>query len=191
MIKSSLSHFTSIDYLISFLMNLKAPSISREVKDAIKVALAFSVTYLIALQTGWLSPFWAAFTVGQISFYPGGQSIHNGFMRLAGLMIAIVVALFIFSTAVQDRWLFIGLAVAWMMFATYMMIKDQAHWYMWNVAGFAVFIFLSTNYSSSADLFNQIASRLLDCSLGITIYTLVMVFVWPDSNIRTINRNRI
>ena len=190
MITSSLSRVSSISFS-SFLMHLKAPPISRKAKDAAKVGLAFAIAYVIALKTGWLSPFWAAFTIGQISFYPGGQSLHNGFMRLFALFPAIVVATLIYAVAAQDRWLFVALGVLWLMFVTYMMLKDQAHWYFWNVAGFAAFIFLSTSYTDSTDLFNQMTGRLLDCSLGITVYTLVMVFLWPDSNIQTINKNTI
>ncbi len=59
-------------------MNLKAPSISRKAKEAIKVGLAFAIAYLIALQAGWLSPFWAVLTVGQIALFPNAQSLHNG-----------------------------------------------------------------------------------------------------------------
>lgn len=99
--------------------------LSRKAEEAIKVALAFSIAYLIALQAGWLSPFWAALTVGQIALFPNAQSLHNGALRLAGLVPAVLVATLIFAVAGQDRWLFVSMASSWMIFATYLMIKDQ------------------------------------------------------------------
>ena len=117
--------------------------LSRKAKEAIKMALAFSIAYLIALKVGWLTPFWAALTVAQIALFPNAQSLHNGALRLAGLVPAVLVATFIFAVAVQDRWLFVSMASSWMIFATYLMIKDQKRSYMWNVAGFVTFIFFN------------------------------------------------
>ena len=172
-------------YLLEKMINFK---LSRRAKEAIKVALAFSIAYLIALKVGWLNPFWAAFTVGQVALFPGGQSLYKGFQRLAGLVPAVIVAVFIFAVAGQDRWLFVSLGVIWVMLATYLMIKDKKRTYMWNVAGFVVFIFLTTQFTSNADLFSNIASRLLDAILGISIYTLVTVFLWPETNIGALKK---
>ena len=191
MIKNSLFLFTFIDSLNSFLMNLKAPSLSRKVKEAIKVGLAFAIAYIIALQAGWLSPFWAGLTVGQVALFPNAQSLHKGALRILALVPAILVATFIFAVAGQNRWLFVSLAVIWMMLATYLMIKDQKRSYMWNVAAFVTFIFLTTVITTSGDLFNQMASRALDAITGIAVYTLVTVFIWPDSNIRTLKKTCI
>ncbi len=191
MIKSTLSHFTSIDYWTSFLMNLKAPTLSRKAKEAIKVGLAFAIAYLIALKVGWLSPFWAVLTVGQVALFPNAQSLHNGALRILALVPAILAATLIFMVAAQDRWLFAFLSVLWMMLATYLMIKDQKRSYMWNVAGFVTFIFLTTTFTTSGDLFNQMAARALDTTMGIVVYTLISVFIWPDSNIGTLKKTAI
>jgi len=162
--------------------------LSRKAKEAIKVALAFTIAYLIALQVGWLSPFWAGFTVGQVAMFSNGQSLHKGALRLTALIPAIIIATFIFAVATQDRWLFASLGSTWVMVAIYLMIRDQQHDYMWQVAGFVVLIFLTSHYTSSADLFQQMASRFLDAALGITTYTLVTVLIWPDSNIITLKK---
>ncbi len=69
----------TLEKIISF-------QLSRQAKEAIKIALAFSIVYLIALQSGWLSSFWATLTVGQIALFPNAQSLHNGALRLAGLI---------------------------------------------------------------------------------------------------------
>ena len=100
------------------------------------MGLAFSIAYIIALQAGWLSPFWAGLTVGQIALFSNAQSLHNGTLRILALIPAILAATFIFMVAGQDRWLFVGLSILWIMLTTYLMIKDQKRSYMWNVATF-------------------------------------------------------
>ncbi len=162
--------------------------LSRKAKEAIKVSFAFTIAYLIALQVGWLSPFWAGFTVGQVAMFANGQSLHKGALRLSSLVPGIIVATFIFAVAAQDRWLFASLGSVWTMIAIYLMVRDQQHDYMWQVAGFVVLIFLTAHYNSSADLFQQMASRFMDAALGITIYTLVTVLIWPDSNVITLKK---
>jgi len=175
---------TVLDKMINFQLSPKA-------KEAIKVGLAFSITYLIALKAGWLSPFWAVLTVGQIALFPNAQSLRNGALRIAALVPAILVATLIFAVAGQDRWLFAILSSVWVMLATYLMIKDKKHAYLWNVAGFVALVFLTTQFNTGADLFNQMAARVLDTTSGIVVYTLVMVFVWPDSNIGMLKKTSI
>ena len=162
--------------------------LSRQAKYAIKVGLAFSISYLFALQAGWLSPYWAVLTVGQVALFPGAQSLHNGALRLAGMIPAILVAVLLYAIAGQDRWLFVFLSCLWIMLATYLMIKDKKRSYMWNVAGFATFMFFTTHITESGDIFNQMSSRVLDTTVAIVTYTLVMVFIWPDSNIGTLKK---
>lgn len=165
-----------LEKIINFQFSVKA-------KEAIKVGLAFSLVIAISLKFGWLNPFWAGFAVGQIALYPAGQSLRNGALRVAGVIPAVLVSLVIYSLAPQERWLFIALTSAWMMFATYMMIKDEKHSYLWNVAGFAALAILATHPDSSASIFETAIARGLDTTLGIIVYTLVTVFIWPETNI--------
>ena len=50
---------------------------------AIKTALAFTLTYYIALKVAWLNPNWAVITVAMIALPTAGQSIQKGFNRSA------------------------------------------------------------------------------------------------------------
>ena len=174
--------------LINTLESIINFQLSRQVKDAIKVALAFAIAYIFALQAGWLSPYWAVLTVGQVALFPGAQSLHNGALRLAGMIPAVLVAVLLYAIAGQDRWLFVFLSCLWIMLATYLMIKDKKRSYMWNVAGFATFMFFTTHITESGDIFNQMSSRVLDTTVAIVTYTLVMVFIWPDTSIGTLKK---
>ena len=151
-------------------------------KEAFKVALAFAMVYGIALKMSWMNPSWAAFGVAMIALPTAGQSIHKGLDRLAGTIPGCISALVILAVAPQNRWLFMFLASAWVFFIVYMMIRSKNHQYFWNVAGFVCLVILLTGPSSSSSAFYHAVFRTLETALGVTVYTLVTVFIWPNNN---------
>jgi uncharacterized membrane protein YccC len=161
---------------------------STKLKEAIKTALAFTLTYYIALKVAWLNPSWAVITVAMIALPTAGQSIQKGFNRLVGTVPACLVAFFIMGVAPQNRWLFIALACAWILFTTYMMLRSTSHGYMWNVMGFVCLVILLTGPSSSASVFQHAVFRTVETMLGIVVYTLVTVFLWPQTNAGAIRK---
>ncbi len=164
-------------------------SISTKVKEAIKVSLAFVLVYFIAMQTGWMNPYWAGLAVALIALPTAGQSIHKGLLRLKGTIPGCIAALVILSLASQSRWLFMLLACAWIFFATYMMLIDEERSYYWNVAGFVCLIIaLSGQGGSSETMFQHAMFRTLETALGVVVYTLVTVFVWPQTNAGAIRK---
>lgn len=168
------------------ILTLNNFKLSRKLKEAIKVGLSFAIVYSIALKIGWMNPYWAGLAILVLAIAPAGQGIHKGFFRAVGTIIAVIVALAIFSFAVQDRWLFIGLITAWMFFTTYMMLKDTQHNYLWNSAGFICIVILTHSPDSSASIFDYAAARVLETGMGIIVFTIVTVFVWPQTNITTL-----
>ncbi len=151
-------------------------------KEAFKVALAFAMVYGIALKLSWMNPSWAAFGVAMIALPTAGQSIHKGIDRLAGTIPGCISALVILSLAPQNRWLFMFLAASWVFFIVYMMIRSKNHQYFWNVAGFVCLIILLTGPGSSDSDFEHAVFRTLETAMGVTVYTLVTVFIWPCNN---------
>jgi uncharacterized membrane protein YccC len=161
---------------------------SPKLKEAIKTGLAFTLTYYIALKVAWLNPSWAVTTVAMIALPTAGQSIQKGFNRLVGTVPACLVAFFIMGVAPQSRWLFMALACAWIFFTTYMMLRSRSHGYMWNVMGFVCLVILLTGPSSSESLFQHAVFRTMETALGIVVYTLVTVFLWPQTNAGAIRK---
>ncbi len=151
-------------------------------KEAFKIALAFAMVYGIALKLSWMNPSWAAFGVAMIALPTAGQSIHKGIDRLAGTIPGCISALVILSLAPQNRWLFMFLAASWVFFIVYMMIRSKNHPYFWNVAGFVCLIILLTGPGSSDSDFEHAVFRTLETAMGVTVYTLITVFIWPSNN---------
>jgi len=176
---------------MNHLETVKYFQLSRKAKEAIKVGLAFSIAITIALELDWMDSYWAGFAVGQIALFPAGQSLHNGALRIVGVMIAVVVALSIFALAPQERWLFAALTSIWMMFSAYMMVKTERYFYLWNVACFATLAILATHQTTSGSTFEYALARGLETTLGIIVYTVVTVLIWPDSNMPTLKKGAI
>jgi uncharacterized membrane protein YccC len=78
--------------------------LSIKTKEAIKVALAFTLVYAIALRIAWMNPYWAGFAVVMIALPTAGQSIHKGLNRMAGTIPGCIVGLVMLSVAPQSRW---------------------------------------------------------------------------------------
>ena len=130
--------------------------LSRKAKEAIKTGLAFALVYAIALQSGWLNPYWAAFAVAMISLQTAGQSIHKGLNRLVGTIPGCIAAIVILALAAQSRWEFMLLASLWIFFTAYMSLRSRENTYLWTVAGFVCLVLITSGASTSEDLFEHV-----------------------------------
>ena len=59
-------------------------TLSTKAKEAIKIGLAMTVAYYVAMRSAWMSPTWAAIAVAFISLPTAGQSINKGMLRIGG-----------------------------------------------------------------------------------------------------------
>ena len=93
--------------------------LSRRTKEAIKTALAMTIAYGIALSMDWDRPYWAAFAVAMVSLATIGQSLNKAALRMAGTLLAMIVALSLIALFAQDRWPFVLALSARVGFCTY------------------------------------------------------------------------
>lgn len=154
---------------------------SARFKEAFKTALAMAIAYGIALWMDWDRPYWAGFAVAFISLATVGQSLNKGAMRMFGTLIAVVVALTLISLFPQDRWLFMASLSAYVGFCTYMMAGSQQQ-YFWNVCGFVCVIICMDAGPDSIEAFNTALLRAEQSGLGILVYSLVTVLLWPTNS---------
>jgi uncharacterized membrane protein YccC len=155
--------------------------LSRKAKESLKTALAMTVTYGIALHMDWDQPHWAAFAVAFVSLANVGQSLNKAALRMVGTVVAMVVAMVFIATAAQDRWLFMTLVSLWLALCTYRM-SGSRHQYFWNVCGFVAVVICMTAGPDSANAFHIAIIRFLQTGLGILVYSLVCIFIWPVSS---------
>ena len=153
-------------------------NISNKTKEAIKIALAMTITYGIALQMGWDKPVWAGFAVALVSLATVGQSFNKAALRMSGTLAATVVSLVIIGLFPQDRWPFMLVLSGWVGYCTYMM-GGARYQYFWNVCGFVSIIVCMSGGPDSANAFRIAILRSQETGLGILVYSLVAILLWP------------
>ena len=155
-------------------------TLSPRAKEAIKTALAMTIAYGIALWMDWDKPIWAGFAVAFISLSTVGQSLNKGGMRMLGTLLAAVFSLTLLALFPQERWWFMGCLSIFIGICTYMM-GGSRHQYFWNVAGFVSAIICMESVPATDNGFQLAVLRTLETGLGILVYTLVTVLLWPTS----------
>lgn len=152
--------------------------LSGKTKEAIKTALAMTIAYGIALQMNWDKPYWAAFAVAFVSLATVGQSFNKAAMRMFGTLVATAAALTLIAFFAQDRWLFMLFLSLWVGFCTYMM-GGTSQQYFWNVCGFVCVVISMGSGADSANAFRVAILRSQETGMGILVYSLVAILVWP------------
>ncbi len=155
--------------------------LSRRTKEAIKTALAMTIAYAIALHMGWVNPYWAGFAVSMISLATAGQSLNKGVLRMLGALAAATCALTFLSWAFQDRWLMLIILTVFIGFCTYMLTGKKAP-YFWFSCAYVCLIISIDNGGNSAHAFSMAMARVVQTAMGILVYVLVSVFLWPLNN---------
>ena len=154
-------------------------TLTTRTKESIKTALAMTIVYVIALSMDWDKPYWAGFAVAFISLATVGQSFNKGAMRMLGTIIGVVVAFTLIGIFPQDRWPFMVFLSAYVGFCTYMMGGTRIQ-YFWFVCGFVSVIICLDAGPDPVNAFNTAILRAQETGLGILVYSLVSVFVWPQ-----------
>ncbi len=157
-------------------------------KEATKTGLAFAAVFGIALQADWMNPYWAGWAVAVVALPTAGASIQKGMLRILGTIPGCLAALVIHALAVQDRWTFILLTCGWMFFTTYMMVRKEKNSYFWVMAGYVCLMILLSDVDSSANMFESAVFRTVETVMGVVVYTLVAVFLWPQTNLGAIKK---
>jgi uncharacterized membrane protein YccC len=117
-----------------------------------------------------------------------GESIHKGLNRLVGTIPGAIAAVVILALAAQSRWEFILLTSLWIFFTAYMSMRSRNSTYLWTVAGFVCLVLVTSGASTSEDLFEHVVFRVLETAMGIGVYTLISVFLWPQTNAGAIKK---
>ncbi len=152
--------------------------LSRRSKESIKTALAMVIAYGIALQMGWDRPYWAAFAVGMISLPEAGASLQKGVFRMSGTLVAGVVALALIALFSQQRWWFMLVLSLYLGFCTYMMMGKKNQ-YFYQASAFVCAVICFDSLANPMNGFATAVTRVEETAMGILVYSLIVVFLWP------------
>jgi len=156
-------------------------------KEAVKTALAMTIAYAIALQMDWDRPYWAAFAVGMISLPAAGASLRKGVLRMSGTLVAGVAALTLIALFSQQRWWFMIALSVYLGFFTYMMMGEKNQ-YFYQVCAFVCVVICFDGAGDPVNSFQTAVVRIQETSMGIMVYSLVIVFLWPINTRDELNK---
>ena len=158
-------------------------------KEAIKAGLAFAAVFGIAMQLGWMNPYWAGWAVAVIALPTAGEAIRKGTLRVVGTIPGCLAALVIQALAPQERWLFLFLTCAWVFVTSYLMVSRPKDSYVWTMACYVCLIILLSDVNSSEKMFESAVFRTVETAMGVIVYTLISIFLWPQTNLGAIKRS--
>ena len=156
-------------------------TLSTRAKEAIKTALAMTIAYGISLSMGWDKPLWAGFAVAFVSLATVGQSMNKAAMRMVGTLLGMVVALTLVALFPQDRWAFISIISIYTAFCAYMM-SGSRNAYFWHVSAFVCVIICMDGGADAVNAFQIALLRTQQTGLGILVYSMVAILLWPVSS---------
>ena len=160
-----------------------------KLKEAFKTGLAFALVFGIAMQFGWMNPYWAGWAVAVISLPTTGESLRKGALRVLGTIPGCIAALVINALAPQDRWTFLLLTCGWVFLTSYLMVSSKKYSYVWVMAAYVCLIILQPDADSSENMFESAVFRTVETVMGVVVYTLIAVFLWPRTNLGAIKRS--
>jgi uncharacterized membrane protein YccC len=151
---------------------------SEAFRQAVRVSLAMVLAYYISLSMGWDRPHWAGLAIALCSMNTVGDSFNKGLQRVFGTAMAGAAALVLLALFPQDRWLYLLCMTVYLGFCTYMM-GQTSRWYFWFIAGYVMPLLALTGGPESGNTFEIIVLRIQQTSLGVIVFTLVSVLLWP------------
>jgi len=153
--------------------------LSLNFKESLKTALAMVIALGIALAMDWQRPYWAGYAVAFCSLATIGQSLEKAALRMGGTVVAVAVALVVIALFGQERWGFIFFLSFYGAVCSYLM-SGSANAYFWNVCWFVVVVVSVDGGANSVNSFQTSMLRLQETGLGILVYSLVAIFIWPQ-----------
>ena len=137
--------------------------------------------YGIALSLDWERPYWAGFVVAFCSLASIGQSLNQTALRMAGTLVGVVVTLALIGLLAQDRWPFIPVLLMYVGTCSYIG-SGSRHTYFWIVSAFFVVIVSMDAGPDPINAFQTAMLRAEETGLGVLVYSLVAIFLWPNSS---------
>jgi hypothetical protein len=113
---------------------------------------------------------------------PGiGQSLNKGARRIAGTLLGAMAGLFYLGLFPQDRWWLVACYSLHLGVCAYM-LTGKKNPYFWHVTSFVALTVIVNTSGTSEGAFEAAMARLEENAMGILVYTLIAVFLWPRNS---------
>ena len=81
------------------------------------------------------------------------------------------------------------LTCAWAFFTSYLMVSRPKDSYLWTMACYVCLIILLSDVDSSQNMFESAVFRTVETIMGVVVYTLISIFLWPRTNLGAIKQS--
>lgn len=163
-----------------FLDDYSMLHLSLAAKESIKTGLAMALACGFAMAMGWDNPYWACIAVAVVSLPVVGESLKKCLQRLWGTVIAGAVALTVLGLFPQERWPFFACMSLYLGLCAYK-ITTSRFVYFWFLSGYVSLLIAAAIIGTSAQhAFATAVLRLQETGLGILVYAMVSLFIWPQ-----------
>jgi len=160
-----------IDSLLSF-------TLSDKLKFAIKASLSMALAYLIPLSQGWSQPGTAATTVMLIAAMGSvGDSVMKGAMRVVGTIIGAAVGMTLIGLFPQDREIYLLCASIAATLFLYLARAYKGDMTVFMLTAVTLLMMFQNGEVDNVFIFG--IDKTYMTIVGIIIYTLVGIFLWP------------
>ncbi|MFU2207512.1 FUSC family protein [Solidesulfovibrio sp. C21] len=156
-------------------------------REAVKTGLALSIACGLAMGMGWTNPYWAGLAVAVVSMPTVGESINKGVHRLLGTLFGGILGILCVSLFPQERWAFIGFLSLVMGFCAYRITLSR-YVYFWFITSYVAILVGANVAGGSQHVFYTATVRMEETALGIIVYALVSVFIWPQQCASDVHR---
>ena len=69
------------------------------------------------------------------------------------------------------------------------MVSSKKYSYVWVMAAYVCLIILQPDADSSGNMFESAVFRTVETAMGVIVYTLIAVFIWPRTNLGAIKKS--
>ena len=81
------------------------------------------------------------------------------------------------------------LTCGWAFLTSYLMVSRPKDSYVWVMACYVCLIILLSDLDSSENMFESAVFRTVETVMGVVVYTLISVFLWPRTNLGAIKQS--
>jgi uncharacterized membrane protein YgaE (UPF0421/DUF939 family) len=163
---------------VEFLNSLLFFSFSDKLKFSIKVSLSMVLAYMIPLSQGWDQPHTAAITVMLIAMMGSvNESVLKGALRVIGTLIGAVIGMVLIALFPQDRMLYLSVLSIVVTITLYLRRAYNGDNTIFMLS--AITMMMVFQSGEVDDVFLYGIDRTYMTVFGITVYTLVGIFLWP------------
>ena len=155
-----------------------SPFPSQSMRQAIKLALSLVLFYAWGLWTNQDFFDYGALAILLCSMGTRGATLQKGIARLIGTTFGVVVGLIILALFNHDRWATMLAFSCYLAFVAYFM-QGSRNDYAWYVAAFVPLVVWGDNFPNFGNAFHFAAFRWLETTVGVLLYTVVDMLLWP------------